>query len=80
MRVSKSLALAVAPLLLIACSPKEDGGSPAPAGPVKTEAVAPRTPLTFDQTTPAAKVRLKLADSIAQYPVLHSRLFDDETY
>ncbi|WP_269713677.1 DUF3298 and DUF4163 domain-containing protein [Caulobacter sp. NIBR2454] len=79
MRVSKSLALAVVPLLLMACSPKEDGGSPSPVGPVKTETVTPRTPLEFDQTTPAAKVRLKLADGIAQYPVLHSRLFDDET-
>lgn len=79
MRVSKSLALAVAPLLLMACSPKEDGGSPAPAAPVKTETAAPKTPLEFDQANPAANVRLKLADEIARFPVLHSRLYDDET-
>ncbi|MDG2521733.1 DUF4163 domain-containing protein [Caulobacter segnis] len=79
MRVSKSLALVAAPLMLLACSPKEDGGSPAPAGPVKSEVAAPKTPLEFDQASPAAKVRLKLADEIARFPVLHSRLYDDET-
>jgi hypothetical protein len=82
----KSLPLAVLGLVaaLSACDRKPAAPAEAPAAstaPTAPVAAAPAPmarPLAFDQTDPAAKVALRLPAEVANYPALHTLLYDRE--
>jgi hypothetical protein len=78
----KSLPLVVLGLVaaLGACERKPAPPAEAPAAPAPVAAApAPMArPLAFDQTDPAAKVALRLPAEIANYPALHTLLYDRE--
>lgn len=63
-----------------ACDRKPAAPDQAPAAPAPVAAApAPMVrPLAFDQTDPAAKVALALPAEIANYPALHTLLYDRE--
>ncbi len=52
--------------------------APAAAAPVAAAPAPTARPLAFDQTDPAAKVALRLPAEIANYPALHTMLYDRE--
>ena len=79
----KSFPLAALGLVaaLSACDRKPAPPAEAPATPAAPVAAAPAPmarPLAFDQTDPAAKVALRLPAEIANYPGLHTMLYDRE--
>ncbi len=64
-----------------ACDRKPAPPAEAPAAASAPVAAAPAPmarPLAFDQTDPAAKVALRLPAEIANYPALHTLLYDRE--
>ena len=65
-----------------ACSRKPEPQSSAPvaasSGQPAPASSAPPPPLTFQQTTPAASVALKLPAELTREPELHRRLYDAE--
>lgn len=66
---------------LVACDRKPaPAPEPAPASsaPVAAAPAATARPLAFDQTDAAAKVVLRLPAEIANYPALHTQLYDRE--
>jgi hypothetical protein len=79
----KSFPVAVFALVaaLGACERKPAPPAEAPAASTAPVAAAPAPmarPLAFDQTDPAAKVALRLPAEIANYPALHTMLYDRE--
>ncbi|WP_165186246.1 RsiV family protein [Caulobacter soli] len=80
---TKTLPLAALGLIAVlsACE-RKPAAPPAPAAsPAAPVAAAPAPaarPLAFDQTDPAAKVALRLPAEIANYPALHTMLYDRE--
>jgi hypothetical protein len=67
--------------MLSACDRKPAPPAEAPAAPTAPAAAAPAAmarPLAFDQTDPAAKVVLRLPAEVANYPALHTLLYDRE--
>ena len=66
---------------LSACDRKPAPPAEAPATPAAPIAAAPAPtarPLAFDQTDPSAKVALSLPAEVANYPALHTMLYDRE--
>jgi hypothetical protein len=65
---------------LAACDRKPAPAAESPAAPAPVAAApAPLArPLAFDQTDPAAKVALRLPAEVANYPALHTFLYDRE--
>jgi hypothetical protein len=74
--------VAVQVAALGACERKPDSPpetpATAPAAPVAAAPAPTARPLTFDQTDDAAKVALRLPAEIANYPALHTVLYDRE--
>ena len=67
--------------LLAACERKPAPPPPAPAAPAPAPAAPPAAPvraLAFDQADSAAKVALRLPAEIANFPALHTMLYDRE--
>ena len=78
MKSSRSLRLALlgtaVALSLAACNRGEK-----PAEPQKTEATATAEgPLTYESTTPYAKVKLVLPEAVKAFPALYQKLYSDE--
>jgi len=60
-------------------APSAQAPAPAPAGaPVAAAPATPARPLAFEHTDPAAKVALGLPAEIANYPALHTLLYNRE--